>query len=159
MTARWPRRLLATVLALVAIVGAGCDALRAQTSDIFLTREATVFLDPPPSETGETILTIENNDDVEHQPLIIRLDDGVEVDDLELTEDGNLEVGRPIDLEYRGDGYQVVEKLETMRPYFGQAQRITTVVHVYLDAGTYAIVDNLAGGIPAGTWAMFEVGA
>jgi len=157
---RQRRRLgLALAFALVLPTLSGCDALRAQKADIFITREATIFLDPPPTETGEAILTIENDDDAEHRPLIIRLDEGTSMAELEVGEDGRLDVGRPIDLEFQGDGYRVVAKLDTMRPYYGQSTRIKTVVHVHLRQGMYAIVDNLPGGIDAGTFAVFEVTA
>lgn len=151
-------RLLPSLLTL-ALLATGCSGLRAQASDVFITREATVHIQTPPTETGETILMIENNDDAEHRPVILRLDEGVEVTDLPMTGEGTIDIGRPIDLEYRGEGYQVVEKLDTMRPYYGSDQRIQTTVHVYLRPGRYAIVDNLPGGVAAGTHATFEVTA
>jgi hypothetical protein len=148
---------LAAVLATLTLVVTGCQ-LEAEKSRIFITRDGRTVAASPVRRKGEVILKIENNDDARHRPLLIRLDAGRDLASLPREHDGTLEVGRPGDLEHRGDGYQVVEKLDTMRAFFGTGRRIQTLVHIHLDAGSYALVDNLPGASPPAQPLLFSVG-
>jgi hypothetical protein len=143
------RRLVAVVgLALAVAAAAGCQ-LQASKAKVFITRDGRIVATAPVKRSGEVIIDVENNDDVRHRPLLIRLDAGRDLASLPRRADHTLETGRPSDLEHRGDGYRVVEKLDTMRAYYGSGARVRTVVHTHLTPGDYVLLDNLAGSNPA----------
>jgi len=152
------KRLVLLVLLTATVCSTTGCVTDAQKSRAFITRAGTIVLEPPPAGKGETILRIENNDAAEHKLVLLRLEAGVEPTQLPLV-DGVLPVGDPGDLEYDGDGYRVVEKLDTMRPYYGGDQRVVKTVHTYLGAGDYVLMSNLPGDFGKGVWTKFSVGA
>ena len=150
--------LAAALLVLPVAMTTGCRT-DAQRSGVFITRDGRVVLQPAPGDKGETILTVENDDDAKHRVVLVRLARGGDPAALPVGDDGVLPVGRPSDTEYRGDGYQVVEKLDTMRAFYGGDRRIKAVVHTYLDEGSYVLLSNLPGDYAKGVWTSFTIGA
>jgi hypothetical protein len=152
------RRLAALGAAALALLAPGCR-FEAAKAKVFITREGRIVATTPLRRGGEVIVQLENDDDARHRPLLLRLDPGRDLGSLPRRADGTLDTGRPSDLEHRGDGYRVVEKLDTMRPYYGSGPRIRTVVHTHLTAGTYVLVDNLAGVGATVTPLTFAIGS
>jgi hypothetical protein len=138
-------RAAAAVAAVVCVLAASGCALGATKARVFITRDGRIVATRPVSRRGELILEITNNDDVRHRPLLLRLDDGRDVTSLPRRADGTLDAGGPGDLEHRGDGYRVVEKLDTMRAYFGGGPPVKVLVHTYVSPGRYALVDDIGG--------------
>jgi hypothetical protein len=153
------RPALAAGLALLCLTSTTACRTDAARSEAFITRDGRVVLQPVPAEKGETILRVENDDDARHRVVLVRLEPGTDPAHLPLGDDGVLPVGRPSDTEYAGQGYQVVEKLDTMRAFYGGDRRIRTIVHTYLDAGSYVLLSNLPGDYAKGVWATFTIGA
>ena len=133
--------------------------LDAAKSKVFITRDGKVVLEPAPTKKGESILRIENNNATKKRVVLLRLDDGQDPATLPVDDTGVVPVGGPADLEHDGDGYQVVDKLDTMRPYYGGDQRPVVVLHTYLRSGRYVLLSNLPGDYRRGVWAQFQVGS
>lgn len=145
------------VAVLVATVLAGCE-IDAAKGRVFITRESRIVVDQKPAKPGETIIDVENNDDARHKLVLLRLVGDAAPGKLPVRGDGTIEVGKPGDIEYDGEGYRVVEKLEEMRPYYGGDRRIMAKVHTYLEPGRYVFACNLPGGYQKGVWAELRIG-
>jgi hypothetical protein len=148
---------VAVLAATLATTLTGCRTDAAK-SKAFITRDGKVVLQPSPKAKGETIIRIENDSPSRRQVVLVHLDEGQDAAALPINDDGVLPVGKPSDLEHRGDGYRVVEKLDGMRPYYGGDQRIVTTMHTYLRPGSYVLMSNLPGDYAKGVWTQFTVG-
>jgi hypothetical protein len=150
-----------TVAVIAALLAAGLSGCRidAAKAKAFITRDGKVVLEPAPKSKGETIFRIENNSPAKRQVVLVELDDGQDPAALPVDSRGIVPTGKPSDIEHRGDGYRVVEKLDSMRPYYGGDARIVTTMHTYLRAGRYVLLSNLPGDYGKGLWTTFTVGA
>jgi hypothetical protein len=146
------------VVAALASTLSGCRTDAAKTK-AFITRDGKVVLQPAPSNKGETIFRIENDSPAKRQVVLVHLEDGQDPAALPVNDHGVVPVGKPSDLEHHGDGYVVVEKLDSMRPYYGGDQRIVTTMHTYLRRGSYVLLSNLPGDYAKGLWTHFTVEA
>ena len=151
------RKLLVGLL--VALVASGLTGCRtdAAKAEVFITRDGKVVLETPPREKGETIIRVENNNPSKKRVVLLQLDEGQDPATLPVVDD-RVPVGKASDLEHRGDGYRVVEQLDTMRPYYGGDQRPVAVLHTYLRSGSYVLLSNLPGDYRKGFWTEFQVG-
>jgi hypothetical protein len=145
---------IAGVLAASTLSGCSTDA---QRSKVFITRASKVVLEPAPHHKGETIFRIENDDAAKHRVVLLKLDNGVSPVSLPVVS-GLVPIGKAGDLEFRGHGYRVVEKLETMRAFYGGDNRVVTTLHTYLGNGTYVLMSDLNGDFGRGVWAQFTIG-
>jgi len=151
------RRAWALGLAVLLSLGvSGCRTDAAKTK-AYVTRDGKVVLEPAPRTKGETIIRIENNSPGKRQLVLVLLDEGQDPALLGTVGDV-VPMGKPSDIEYRGDGYRVVEKLEDMRPYYGGDQRVVTTLHTYLRNGSYVLMSNLPGDYAKGLWVPFRIG-
>jgi hypothetical protein len=141
----------------IALALTGCD-VNAAKSTVFITKDSRIVIQELPAKVGEVIFDIENNDDTKHKLILVRLDEGVKPEALPVGADGMIDVGRPRDLEFDGDGYRVLEKLESMRPFFGGSRRSKTVLHTHLSPGRYVVLCNLPGHYERGELAGLEIG-
>ena len=153
------RRLLAgglvAVLAVSSLTGCRTDAAKTK---VFVTRDGKVVLEPPPREKGETILRIENNNPAKKRMVLLELEEGQDPAALPVNDVDIVPMGEPSDLEHRGDGYRVVDKLDTLRPYYGGDQRPVSTLHTYLREGSYVLLSNLSGDYRKGFWTSFQIG-
>ena len=149
----------ASVLLIGAVVAACLSACStdAQRTKVFITRAGKVVVDPTPRHKGETILRIENDDAAKHRIVLLKLDNGVSAVSLPVVND-MVPIGKAGDLEFRGHGYRVVEKLETMRAFYGGDNRIVTTLHTYLGSGVYVLMSDLPGDFSRGVWTQFTIG-
>src|SRR5687767_1695273 len=109
---------------------AACASPTPGKAEAFVTRDRRVVIEPAVLPAGEIILDIENDDDEPHHVVVIRLLGAATVAGLPLV-DGRLPVGSRADLDFRGEGYEVVAKLDRMKAYFQGPNRIRDLVHDY----------------------------
>jgi hypothetical protein len=143
------------VFACGSLTGCRTDAAKAQ---VFITRDGKVVIESAPDKKGETIIRVENNNPAKKRVVLLQLDEGQDPAALPVDDDGVVPVGKASDLEHEGEGYTVVEKVDTMRPYFGGDQRPVVVLHTYLREGSYVLLSNLPGDYAKGFWTKFDVG-
>lgn len=152
------RRAAASALFVAALLGlgSGCDLqMSPRRVDAFFTSDGRVVFEPAKVPEGEVVIRIVNSSPVKHKPALIELDTRLSA--VRPTADGTLPIGPYGEVGWRGEGYALVQALDTLRDFqFGQTA-VKAVVHTYLRAGQYALVDALPSRFGKGWHAELTV--
>ncbi len=111
-----------------------------------MTRDGRLVASPVAIPPGETIVTIRNDQSERQRPVLVR----TRMPSARLpVVRGVVPVGAEQDVEFEGDGYTLITKLETMRAFFS-GEPILSRIHAYLEPGTYELFSNLRGHYDTG---------
>ena len=120
-----------------------------------MTLKDTIVVEPAALNEGEAIIDIQNDDDEKHRLMLARTD--LPADSLPV-EGGRVPVGSAEDVEFQGEGYFVQTKLDPMRAYYIGPQKVTSLIHDYLEPGHYVLFCNRPGHYERGEHAEITVG-
>lgn len=130
-----------------------CTAAGAPTIESFLTRDGRVVADPAEVPAGEVIIRIQNDRNERQRMVLVRTDRSAAT--LPVV-DHVVPIGKESDTSYRGDGYELVVKLDPLRAYFS-GPLIVGRIHEYLEPGTYVLFSNLPGHYESGRFTSITV--
>lgn len=140
-------------LFVTSMIAACTTTLRAPELLIFVSPAGEVVASSTEIDGGEVLLRMENRGDETVRLAIARLDPGVE---RLPTVEGAVPIGDAGDVTYRGDGYRVLAKGDTLRRFISGRGVSKQVIHPYIRRGTHVVFDTVRGRYDDGAFVTIE---
>ncbi len=135
------------------LVTACTTTLRAPELLVFVSPRGDVVGSTSRVESGEILLKLENRGNEDVRFALARLDPGVE---RLPTVHGVVPIGDAGDVTFRGDGYRVLAKGDTLRRFIGGRAVSDQVIHPHFRRGTYVVFDTARGRYDEGAFVTIQ---
>jgi hypothetical protein len=130
--------------------GPACGQVRAHSVKAYVRQQGGITLTRTRVPDGEALIKIKNDSREPARMVLVKLDTAeAGRAGLPSGSGGVVPVGSEADLEYRGDGYRVVMKIDDLAPYYSRGQTSATM-HVHLQQGRYVLFSNMPGDYRSG---------
>jgi hypothetical protein len=144
-----PRLALAALASVAAVASPACGQVRAHSVKAYVRQQGGITLTRTQVPDGEALIKIKNDSREPARMVLVKLDAAAGRAGLPSGTGGVVPVGSEADLEYRGDGYRVVMKIDDLAPYYSRGQTSATM-HVHLQQGRYVLFSNMPGDYRSG---------
>src|SRR5712692_314744 len=131
-------RLRACVPVVLCLLGSACVSPHVPTIESYVTSDGRVVAEPARVGSGEVIIRVENDQNEKQRMVLVRTNRAAT--SLPVV-GGIVPVGKKSDTKFKGDGYELIVKLDPMKPYFS-GPLVLARINAYLKPGTYVLFSN-----------------